>query len=142
MAAAKPGDVVLLENLRFHPEEEMNDQAFARELASLAQIYVNDAFGVAHRAHASTVGVAAFLPSVAGLLMERELTWVASEWAAGSTATPATPPSPRRSKIPRAVSSLARNPAVDGSGAGCETGSNATDDYGVAAYSQRSFSRR
>ncbi len=72
----QPGEVVLLENLRFHPEEEMNDQVFARELASLAQIYVNDAFGVAHRAHASTVGVAAFLPSVAGLLMERELNFL------------------------------------------------------------------
>ena len=56
----QPGDVVLLENLRFHPEEEANDTTFARELASTAQIYVHDAFGSAHRAHASTAGVAAF----------------------------------------------------------------------------------
>ncbi len=73
VAAMKPGDVVLLENLRFHREEEANDPAFARQLASLADVYVNDAFGTAHRAHASTVGIAAFLPAVAGLLMEREL---------------------------------------------------------------------
>jgi len=73
VAAMKPGDVVLLENLRFHPEEEANDPAFARQLASLADVYVNDAFGTAHRAHASTAGIAAFLPAVAGLLMEQEL---------------------------------------------------------------------
>ncbi len=71
--AMRPGDVVLLENLRFHPEEEANDPAFARALAGLADVYVNDAFGTAHRAHASTAGIAAFLPAVAGLLMEREL---------------------------------------------------------------------
>jgi len=70
------GDVVLLENLRFHPEEEANDPAFARALASLADLYVNDAFGTAHRAHASTVGVTRFLPAVAGLLMEKELTYL------------------------------------------------------------------
>lgn len=70
------GDVVLLENLRFHPEEEANDPAFARALASLADLYVNDAFGTAHRAHASTVGVTHFLPAVAGLLMEKELTYL------------------------------------------------------------------
>jgi phosphoglycerate kinase len=69
----RPGDILLLENLRFHPEEEANDPEFARELASLAEVYVNDAFGTAHRAHASTVGVAAYLPAVSGLLMEREL---------------------------------------------------------------------
>ena len=69
----QPGQVLLLENLRFHPEEEENDQGFARQLASLADVYVNDAFGAAHRAHASTTGVTAYLPSVAGLLMEREL---------------------------------------------------------------------
>jgi phosphoglycerate kinase len=69
----RPGEVLLLENLRFHPEEEANDPAFARALASLATLYVNDAFGTAHRAHASTVGIAAYLPPVAGLLMEREL---------------------------------------------------------------------
>ena len=67
------GDVVILENLRFSPGEEGNDTAFAQELASLADVYVNDAFGAAHRAHASTEGVTHFLPSVAGLLMEREL---------------------------------------------------------------------
>ena len=72
----RPGDVVLLENLRFHKEEEANDAAFARALAGNAQIYVNDAFGTAHRAHASTVGVAKLLPAVAGLLMERELTFL------------------------------------------------------------------
>lgn len=66
-------EVLLLENLRFHPEEEANDPEFARQLASLADVYVNDAFGTAHRAHASTVGVASYLPAVAGLLMEKEL---------------------------------------------------------------------
>ncbi|HJO82045.1 MAG TPA: phosphoglycerate kinase, partial [SAR202 cluster bacterium] len=68
-----PGDVALLENLRFHPEEESNDAAFAMKLASLANIYVDDAFGTAHRAHASTEGVTRYLPSVAGLLMDKEL---------------------------------------------------------------------
>ena len=72
----RPGEVVLLENLRFHKEEEANDPVFARALAGKAQIYVNDAFGTAHRAHASTVGVAKLLPAVAGLLMERELTFL------------------------------------------------------------------
>ncbi len=67
------GDVVLLENVRFHPGEEANDPRFAKELASLGDIYVNDAFGTAHRAHASTEGVAHLLPSAAGLLMEAEL---------------------------------------------------------------------
>jgi phosphoglycerate kinase len=70
----RPGEIVLLENLRFHPEEEANDPAFAATLASYADIYVNDAFGTAHRAHASTVGIAEHLPAYAGLLMERELT--------------------------------------------------------------------
>jgi len=69
----QPGDVVLLENLRFHPEEKANDPGFSKELASLADLYVNDAFGTAHRAHASTVGVTEYLPSVAGLLMEKEI---------------------------------------------------------------------
>ena len=69
----QPGQVLLLENLRFHPEEEENDQGFARQLASLADVYVNDAFGAAHRGHASTTGVTEYLPSVAGLLMEQEL---------------------------------------------------------------------
>ena len=63
--AMKPGDVVLLENVRFHPEEEKNDPDFARKLAVLGDIYVNDAFGTAHRAHASTEGVAKILPGVA-----------------------------------------------------------------------------
>ncbi|OPY55741.1 MAG: Phosphoglycerate kinase [Pelotomaculum sp. PtaU1.Bin035] len=67
------GGVVLLENVRFHPEEEKNDEKFARRLAELADIFVNDAFGTAHRAHASTEGVAEFLPAVAGFLMENEL---------------------------------------------------------------------
>ena len=71
--ALKEGDILFLENLRFHPEEEANDTHFARELARLADIYVNDAFGTAHRAHASTVGVAKYLPAVAGFLMETEL---------------------------------------------------------------------
>ena len=69
----KKGDVLLLENLRFHKEEETNDPEFAKQLASYADIYVNDAFGTAHRAHASTVGIAEFLPAYAGLLMEREI---------------------------------------------------------------------
>ncbi len=69
----KPGDVVLLENVRFHPEEKKNDPEFAQELASLADYYVNDAFGSAHRAHASVVGIANLLPAAAGFLMEREL---------------------------------------------------------------------
>ncbi len=73
VAALGPGDVLLLENLRFHPEEEQNDPAFARQLAELGDLYVNDAFGTAHRAHASTEGIAHYLPAVAGLLMEREL---------------------------------------------------------------------
>ncbi|HJW48413.1 MAG TPA: phosphoglycerate kinase [Candidatus Limnocylindria bacterium] len=67
------GDVVLLENVRFHPEEEKNDPAFAKELASGYDLYVNDAFGAAHRAHASTEGVARILPAYAGLLLEKEL---------------------------------------------------------------------
>ncbi len=68
--------VVLLENLRFHKEEEKNDPDFAKELASLADIYVNDAFGTAHRAHASTAGVTKYLPSVAGFLIEKELKYL------------------------------------------------------------------
>jgi phosphoglycerate kinase len=77
MARKIPQDgVLLLENLRFHPEEEANDAKFARALASLADVYVNDAFGSAHRAHASTVGVTAYLPAVAGFLMEKELAFL------------------------------------------------------------------
>lgn len=71
--AMKDGGVVLLENLRFHPEEEANDEGFAKALADLADLYVNDAFGTAHRAHASTAGVARFLPAVAGFLMQKEI---------------------------------------------------------------------
>ncbi len=71
--AMQPGDVILLENTRFHPEERANDPKFARQLASLADIFVNDAFGAAHRAHASTEGVTHYLPAVAGFLMEKEL---------------------------------------------------------------------
>jgi phosphoglycerate kinase len=73
LARLKPGEVILLENLRFHPEEEANDPDFARTLASYADVYVNDAFGTAHRAHASTVGMAELLPAYAGFLMEREI---------------------------------------------------------------------
>lgn len=75
--ALRPGEVLLLENLRFHAEEEKNDPAFARELASLGQVYVNDAFGTAHRAHASTEGVTKFLkPAVAGYLMQKEIDYL------------------------------------------------------------------
>ncbi|HEU5438579.1 MAG TPA: phosphoglycerate kinase [Ktedonobacterales bacterium] len=74
----QPGQVLLLENLRFHAEEEANDAAFARRLAGLGELYVNDAFGTAHRAHASTEGVAHDLPAVAGLLMEKELSFLGS----------------------------------------------------------------
>ncbi|MFQ6019979.1 MAG: phosphoglycerate kinase, partial [Dehalococcoidia bacterium] len=71
-----PGEVLLLENLRFHSEEVGNDSEYAKALASLAEVYVNDAFGAAHRAHASTAGVAAYLPAVAGFLMEREIDYL------------------------------------------------------------------
>ncbi|MDN5347516.1 MAG: phosphoglycerate kinase [Clostridia bacterium] len=73
VASLEPGEVLLLENLRFHPEEEANDPEFARKLAALADIYVNDAFGAAHRAHASTEGVAHYLPAAAGFLMQKEI---------------------------------------------------------------------
>jgi len=73
IAAMKPGDVALLENLRFHPEEEANDAGFARKLAALGDLYVNDAFSAAHRAHASTVRLAHLLPAAAGRLMQAEL---------------------------------------------------------------------
>ena len=74
--ALRPGEVLLLENLRFHPGEEANDPGFAAELTSLGQVYVNDAFGTAHRAHASTAGVAKYLPAVAGFLMEKEIDYL------------------------------------------------------------------
>jgi phosphoglycerate kinase len=76
--ALQPGQVLLLENLRFHKEEEKNDEAFARQLAALGQVYVNDAFGSAHRAHASTEGVTRYLPGVAGFLMEKEINFLGS----------------------------------------------------------------
>jgi phosphoglycerate kinase len=73
----KPGDILLLENLRFHPEEEKNDPSFAKELASYGDVYVNDAFGTAHRAHASTEGVTRFIrPCVAGYLMKKEIEYL------------------------------------------------------------------
>ena len=71
--ALQDGDVMLIENVRLHPEEEENDPTFAKELASLAEIYVNDAFGTAHRAHASTAGVADYLPAVCGYLIQKEI---------------------------------------------------------------------
>ena len=75
--ALQDGDIMLLENLRFHPEEEKNDPEFARELASMGEVYVNDAFGTAHRAHASTEGICHFVqPSVAGCLIEKELKYL------------------------------------------------------------------
>jgi phosphoglycerate kinase len=77
VAALKDGNVLLLENLRFHPEEEKNDEQFARQLASLCDLYVNDAFGAAHRAHASTAGITKFVqPAAAGLLLEKELNYL------------------------------------------------------------------
>ncbi len=81
-AALKSGDVLLLENTRFHPEEEKNDPGMARQLAALADVYVNDAFGSAHRAHASTEGVAHYLPAVAGFLMEKEIQYLGQAIAA------------------------------------------------------------
>jgi phosphoglycerate kinase len=76
--ALQPGQVLLLENLRFHKEEEKNDPAFAKQLASLGDVYVNDAFGSAHRAHASTEGVTHSLPGVSGFLMEKEINYLGS----------------------------------------------------------------
>lgn len=74
--AGSAEEVILLGNLRFHPEEEKNDPSFAKELASLGDLFVNDAFGTAHRAHASTAGIAQYLPAVAGLLMEKEISYL------------------------------------------------------------------
>lgn len=73
----QPGGILLLENLRFHPEEEANDEGFAKQLASLGEVFVQDGFAVVHRAHASTSGITKFLPSVAGLLLEKEVTTIA-----------------------------------------------------------------
>jgi phosphoglycerate kinase len=87
VAGLKPGEVLLLENLRFHAEEEKNDEGFARQLASLGDLYVNDAFGTAHRAHASTEGVTRFLkPAVAGYLMKKEIEYLSR--AVGSPVRP------------------------------------------------------
>ncbi len=87
VAAMKDGDVLVLENLRFHPEEEGNDPAFSKELASLGDVFVNDAFGTAHRAHASTEGVTHFLkPAVAGYLLQKELDYLGK--AVGNPARP------------------------------------------------------
>lgn len=72
----RPGDIVLLENVRFDPREEKNEESLSKEFASLAEIYVNDAFGTAHRAHSSTEGVAKFLPAVSGFLIEKELNFL------------------------------------------------------------------
>ncbi len=75
-AALQNGEVLMLENVRFHKEEEKNDPAFAKELASMAELFVNDAFGTAHRAHASTTGIADYLPGVCGFLIEKELNFM------------------------------------------------------------------
>ena len=85
-AALQPGQILLLENLRFEPGEEKNDPEFARALASLAEVYVSDAFGTVHRAHASTAGVAAYLPAVSGFLIQKEL-----EVMGGALANPKRP---------------------------------------------------
>ena len=78
-ASLQDGEVELIENVRFHKEEEKNDPAFAKELASMAEIYVNDAFGTAHRAHASTAGVADYLPAVCGYLIQKEIKYLAAQ---------------------------------------------------------------
>lgn len=85
-AALRPGDVLLLENLRFHPEEEANDASFAARLAALADLYVDDAFGAAHRAHASVDAVARLLPSAAGLLLEAEIERLADVFSGAGAA--------------------------------------------------------
>ena len=85
-AALQGGQIMLLENLRFDPREEKNDPEFARELASMAELYVSDAFGTVHRAHASTAGVAAYLPAVSGFLIQKEL-----EFLGGAIADPKRP---------------------------------------------------
>ncbi|KAF0107470.1 MAG: phosphoglycerate kinase [Anaerolineaceae bacterium] len=84
--ALQPGEVLMLENTRFHPEEEKNDPELAKKMAALGEVYVNDAFGSAHRAHSSTEGVARFLPAVSGFLMEQEL-----EYLGRATANPEHP---------------------------------------------------
>lgn len=82
----RPGDVIVLENLRFHPEEEANDEAFAKKLASLADCYINDAFGASHRAHASTTGIPKFLPAATGYLLKKEI-----EYLQGMVSNPVRP---------------------------------------------------
>ncbi len=87
VAKMKPGDVMLLENLRFHAEEEKNDDGFSKALASLADVYINDAFGAAHRAHASTVGITKFIPeAAAGYLLKKEI-----EYLEGAVENPVRP---------------------------------------------------
>jgi len=85
-ASLKPGEIMLLENTRFHPEEEKNDPEFSKKLASMADIFVSDAFGSVHRAHASTEGVSAFLPAVSGFLLKEELDYIG-----GAISTPKRP---------------------------------------------------
>ena len=87
VAKMQPGDVMLLENLRFHPEEEKNDEGFSKALASLADVYINDAFGAAHRAHASTVGITKYIPeAAAGYLLKKEI-----EYLEGAVENPVRP---------------------------------------------------
>ncbi|MBA5869160.1 MAG: phosphoglycerate kinase [Nitrospira sp. CR2.1] len=87
VAKMQPGDVMLLENLRFHPEEEKNDEAFSKALAALADVYINDAFGAAHRAHASTVGITQYIPeAAAGYLLKKEI-----EYLEGAVENPVRP---------------------------------------------------
>ncbi|MBS0170256.1 MAG: phosphoglycerate kinase [Nitrospira sp.] len=87
VAKMQPGDVMLLENLRFHPEEEKNDDTFSKALASLADVYINDAFGAAHRAHASTVGITKYIPeAAAGYLLKKEI-----EYLEGAVENPVRP---------------------------------------------------
>jgi len=86
VAAAKPGEIVLLENLRYHPEEEKNDENFAKELAKLGDVFVQEAFGTVHRAHASTSAITKFLPSAGGYLIQKEV-----EFLGGAIETPARP---------------------------------------------------
>ena len=86
VAKLQPGDVLLLENLRFHPEEKANDPEFAKQLAAHADLYIDDAFGTSHRAHASTAGIAALLPAAAGYLLQKEI-----EYLGGALAAPTRP---------------------------------------------------
>ncbi|NQT89576.1 phosphoglycerate kinase, partial [bacterium] len=86
VAGLAPGDVLVLENLRFHPEEKANDPEFAKQLAALGDVYIDDAFGTSHRAHASTAGIAAHLPAAAGYRLEKEI-----EYLGGALASPKRP---------------------------------------------------